>query len=82
MGSIKRVDRTTQLMKQVQTAASKSVAAAAVALKEIAREMVSKRYTKARRPPMNEQQLQLWRDRRRKNARKYFTSLPPKQVQQ
>ena len=75
---IKRYDRTQQLMRQVEEVTGDALKTAALKLKAIAQQMVSRKYT--RKPGANRTAAQqaAFEARRKIQARKYFLSLPPK----
>lgn len=80
--SVKRIDRTKQLMQDLEKSASASVKEAAIMLKVIAREMVSLRYTDPSGTPAAKLRnhdavmAEIRELSRRDAARKHFTSLP------
>lgn len=80
--TVKRVDRTKQLMQGLEKAATASVKESALLLKSIAREMVSRRYVKTTRQKRIEAGREHWSYERilaeRTRAREYFLSRPPK----
>jgi hypothetical protein len=75
---IKRIDRTKQLMVDLEKSATRGVKEAAIMLKVIAREMVSRKYTKKPRRQKTAMELAIQREDRRRQARQYFVSRPPK----
>lgn len=78
--SVKRIDRTKQLMQDLEKSASASVREAAIMLKVIAREMVSRRYAKTKKDQAYADRGDHWTvdqqireaNRARAQRRKYF----------
>lgn len=75
---IKRIDRTKQLMVDLEKSATRGVKEAAIMLKVIAREMVSRKYTKKPRRQKTAMELAMQREDRRRQVRQYFLSKPPR----
>lgn len=76
---IKRIDRTKELMMDLEKAASASVKEAAIMLKVIAREMVSRKYVKTTKQAQRDAGKRHWNAEQvaaeRARGRKYFEKL-------
>jgi hypothetical protein len=76
--SIKRIDRTPQLMRDLEKSAEASVKEAAIMLKVIARKMVSRKYVRKGGTKRTALQQAIFEQRRREVSRKYLLNLPAK----
>lgn len=78
--TIKRIDRTKQLMEDLEKSASAGVREAAIMLKTIAREMVSRKYAKTTKQARRDAAAKAWNPAviaaERDRARRYFISRP------
>lgn len=78
--TVKRIDRTVQMMRELDSAAADALEEAALKLKTIARQMVSRKFTKKGRRKVfassqEEAEHKAWV---RKRQRQGFLNLPPK----
>jgi hypothetical protein len=75
--SVKRIDRTVQMMRELEKQTADALEQAALKLQSIAKRAVSRKYVKRPRIVTAYQQA-LFEERRRAIGRKYFLSLPAK----
>lgn len=75
---VKRIDRTVQMMRELNATTAEALEAAALKLQAIAKQAVSRRYAKKPRPKKTEIQKAIDRENRRHQVRQYFLNKPPK----
>lgn len=76
--SIKRIDRTIQMMRELQKETADALEAGALKLQAIAKETVSRKYTKTPRRQKTEQEKRLDKEYERQQVRRFFLSTKPK----
>ncbi len=76
--SIKRIDRTVQMMRELQKETADALEAAALKLQAIAKESVSRKYTKKPRREKTEEEKRLDQQHVRQQVREFFLNKKPK----
>ena len=74
----KRIDRTVQMMKELQKETADALEAAALKLQAITKESVSRKYTKKPKRQKTAEEKKLDQEHTRKQVREFFKSTKPK----
>jgi hypothetical protein len=76
--NIKRIDRTVQMMRELQKETADALEAAALKLQAISKQSVSRKYTKKPKRQKSDEEKRLDQEHIRKQVREFFLNKKPK----